>query len=76
MTNEDGACSCYGCEIARQRSGIPAPDRSAEACDPGGACRRKEPCWTHSAWIDEALCDPSGACAAGARCGTHDEVRS
>jgi hypothetical protein len=48
-------CSCYGCAIARQRAGIPAPDHSTEPCDPPNACADHGRCWTHSAWIDEAL---------------------
>lgn len=64
-------CSCYGCEIARQRAGISAPDRSAEPCAPAGACVREEPCWTHSEWVDEARCDPPNACVTHGRCQTH-----
>lgn len=47
-------CACYGCTIARQRAGISAPDRSAEPCDPSGACAKDGQCWTHSEWLDES----------------------
>jgi hypothetical protein len=43
-------CACYGCAIERQRAGIPAPDRSAEPCNPPGACATHGRCWTHSEW--------------------------
>src|SRR5882672_6868937 len=39
--DEDVACSCYGCEIQRQRAGITAPDRSGEPRNPIGACDRE-----------------------------------
>ncbi len=46
-------CSCYGCAIARRRAGLTQPDRSAEPCDPPGACTSHGRCWTHSEWTDE-----------------------
>lgn len=57
-------CSCYGCAIQRQRAGIPALDRSAEPCDPSGACAKDGRCWTHSEWLDEsrAICAADTAC--------------
>ena len=64
-------CSCYGCTIKRQRAGIPAPDRSAEPCNPPEACAKDGQCWTHSEWIDEAACVPPGACALRISCGAH-----
>jgi hypothetical protein len=46
-------CSCYGCVIARQRAGVPAPDQTAAPCDPPGACSSHGRCWTHSEWVDD-----------------------
>jgi hypothetical protein len=69
-------CSCYGCMIARQRAGIPAPDRSAEPCNPSDACAKDGQCWTHSEWVDMTRCDPSNACAHRISCGAHGEVRA
>jgi len=74
--DETVACSCYGCELARQRAGVPTPDRAAELCSPPDACAKNGQCWTHSAWIDEARCDPPGACASRGHCAAHGEVRS
>ena len=74
--SETVECSCYGCEIARQRAGILAPDRSAEPCVPLGACAKDGQCWTHSEWIDETACDPPDACASRILCGAHGEARS
>ena len=76
MENRELQCSCYGCTIERQGAGIPAPDHSAEPCDPSDACAKDGQCWTHSEWIDEAACDPPSACATGTRCGTHGEARA
>lgn len=70
-TDDDVACSCYGCEIRRQRAVIPAPDRSAEACVPPFACANHDSCLTHSEWVDEARCNPPGACVSHGRCETH-----
>lgn len=69
-------CSCYGCVIARQRAGIPSPDRSAEPCSPPEACTTHGRCWTHSEWIDEAACDPPNACVRKISCGAHGKVSS
>jgi hypothetical protein len=49
----DLVCSCYGCVISRQRAGVPAPDRSADPCEPPGACTSHGRCWTHSEWTDD-----------------------
>lgn len=69
-------CSCYGCTIGRQRAGIPAPDRSADLCNPSDACVKDGQCWTHSEWVDTARCDPLNACANRILCGAHGVVRS
>lgn len=75
MTTRAG-CPCYGCTVARQRVGIPALERSAEPCDPRGACVTDGQCWTHSEWIDEAACDPPSACASRISCEAHGKVQS
>ncbi len=90
MAESSSECRCYGCEIQRRRAGIPTPDRSADPCDPPGACARDGRRWTHSEWVDElrvfgqgqgagdgleAACDPPGACASRLSCGVHGEVR-
>ena len=67
-------CSCYGCTIARQRAGIPAPDRSAETCNPPDACAKDGQCWTHSEWVDTSKCDPLNACVNRISCGTHGKA--
>jgi len=71
MKTVDVECSCYGCTIKRQRLGIVPPDRSAEPCQPPGACASHGQCWTHSEWVDEARCDPPNACVTGSHCATH-----
>jgi hypothetical protein len=72
--DEDVACPCYGCTVKRTRVGIRGPDRSADPCDPPGACGKDGQCWTHSEWIDEAACDPPDACANRLPCGPHGKV--
>lgn len=69
-------CSCYGCAVARERAGIPHPDRSAEPCSPPDACAKDGQCWTHSEWIDMTRCDPPNACEHRIRCEAHREVQS
>ena len=72
----DVTCACYGCTITRQRAGIPAPDRSAEPCNPADACEKDGRCWTHSEWIDMHACDPPDACRNALSCGAHGKVTS
>ena len=67
-------CSCYGCTIRRRRAGIRLVDRSADPCEPAGACAAHGRCWTHSEWVDEAACDPPAACASGQRCSAHERA--
>lgn len=75
VARDDVACSCYGCEIERQRAGIRAPDRSAEPCQPENACAEHGRCWAHSEWVDTAACDPPNACVDRIACGAHGPVR-
>lgn len=61
-------CPCYGCAIRRQRDGGTAWVRSADPCEPPGACAGHGRCWTHSTWVDDGEPDPSAACGCGRPC--------